>query len=110
MESKSVNVKKFMENYIPGWLPSEPRNYCSVSVLKKSNSHGYRNFRVKSRLAILAVALPLLALANLANLNSSVRLVLCLTILSSGYVLSVMADRYAKRKYVEPSPNVRNKW
>lgn len=105
-----MNVKKFVDKQIRGWLPVEPRNYCSVSVLKKANPHSYRNFRIKSRLAILAVALPLLAYVNFSNLNPLVRLVSWLTILPSSYVLSVLTDRYAKRKYVEPSPNVRNKW
>jgi hypothetical protein len=92
------------ERKIRGWLPQEPKISSLQLSISGIGNHSYRNFRILSRVAILAAAIPFLALIWFSNINPLIRLVYQVVIISVVIVLSARADRYAKRKYLQKEP------
>jgi len=97
-----MSKKSALQNRIRGWIPQEPKlSNRQVNILSSIGNHSYRNFRVLSRVAILVAAIPVLALIWFSNINPLIRFVCQVAIISVVIVLSAMADRYGKRKYLQ---------
>jgi hypothetical protein len=95
-----MTIKQDVEAQIRGWFPQEPKvSSQQVNSLSSVGSHSYRNFRILSRVAILAAAIPFIALIWFSNINPFIRFVYQIVILAVVAVLSDRSDRYAKRKY-----------
>jgi hypothetical protein len=89
------------KNLIKGWFPQEPNLINRVDSLSNVGKSSYRNFRLLSRIAILACAIPFIFLNSFSNLNPLIHFAFYLIIISIVFLLSARVDRYAKRKYLQ---------
>jgi hypothetical protein len=97
-----MKAKYSIGSRIRGWFPQEPKlGNRRLNILSSTGSHSYRNFRILSKVAIVATAIPFLTLIWFSSINPLIRFAYQITIYSVVIVLSAIADRYAKRKHLQ---------
>jgi hypothetical protein len=103
-----MNVKKSFESRIRGWLPKEPYNpYNGLTgrALSKVRFSTATKFRIAARIVIAAIFFPLLAVAIFSNLQPIIHTVSIFSFVLTMFVLILIADTIAKKKYKQKTPS-----